>query len=100
MMFQQQDMMYQNLYQQNMFQQNMPFQRIDDKDHLMDYEDKLIMIQAKPGFTHLFRLTECQKENIVGIMFTGMDFEPVKIPLNHISCFFVAQSDYDRIGKS
>lgn len=88
----------QNMHPNNMHQHNMPFQRINDKQDLKYYEDKMIMVQSEPGFTHLFRLTECKKDSIIGIMFTGMDFEPVKIPLDNINCFYVAQSDYERIN--
>lgn len=84
----------------NMFQQNnVPFQRITNKKKMMDYEDKMIMIQSKPGFTHMFRLTKYQGDSVIGIMFTGMEYEPVQIPLNHIHCFYVAQTDYDKINK-
>ncbi|GKX29905.1 hypothetical protein SH1V18_23850 [Vallitalea longa] len=81
----------------DLYYNEMPFINIQDKRRLKNYEDKLVMIKSKLGFTHLFRLRECNPKYITGIMYTGKQFEPVKIPLNNIECFYATKLDYNNL---
>lgn len=81
----------------DIYYNEMPFKKIMDKMNLKNYQDKMVMIKSKMGFTHMFRLKECKKDYITGVMYTGKEFEPVKIPLKNIDCFYAARSDYNNI---
>lgn len=83
----------------DLYYNEMPFINIKEKEQLKNYENKLVMIKSKLGFTHLFRLEKCNPKYITGVMYTGKQFEPVKIPLRNIECFYASKLDYNNMNN-
>jgi hypothetical protein len=80
---------------QDIYYNEMPFTAISDKYMMRNYEEKMIIIKSTIGFTHLFRLLKLEEDCVIGIMYTGREFETVKIPLMNIHCFYVSRYDYN-----